>query len=208
MANAAYIRVSTIAQDTLRQREAIANTGMKFEKIVEEKRSGKDLDRPALRELCGWLREGDDLYVASIDRLGRKLTDVMGVVDELRQKGVRVHFLKEGQIIGGEMNAVQEFFIQLMAAAAQMERSFMLERQKEANEARRAAGKPVGRGLAPKIKQQLPYILKDMEQRKESMSDLCRKYKVARSTMYRIRDNAIRDGKLPEIVKVKKVVIN
>ena len=208
MANAAYIRVSTIDQDTLRQREAIANTGLKFEKIIEEKRSGKDLERPKLRELCDWLRDGDDLYVASIDRMGRRMMDVLNLVDELQKKGVRVHFLKEGQVIGGEMNAVNRFFLQVMAGAAEMERSFMLERQKEAYEARKAAGKPVGRGLAPKIKQQLPYILKDMEQGKESMSDLCRKYKIARSTIYRLRDNAIRDGKLPATVKVKGININ
>lgn len=208
MANAAYIRVSTIDQDTLRQREAIANTGLKFEKIIEEKRSGKDLERPKLRELCDWLRDGDDLYVASIDRMGRRMMDVLNLVDELQKKGVRVHFLKEGQVIGGEMNAVNRFFLQVMAGAAEMERSFMLERQKEAYEARKAAGKPIGRGLAPKIKQQLPYILKDMAAGNESMSDLCRKYKIARSTIYRLRDNAIRDGKLPATVKVKGVNIN
>ena len=62
----AYKRVSTVDQTTLRQLD-----GMTFDKVFEEKISGKTKERPQLKAMIEYIREGDHVYVHSLDRLSK-----------------------------------------------------------------------------------------------------------------------------------------
>ena len=68
-----YIRVSTAEQETARQEKLIQELGV--DKIFMEKVSGKNTERPELRKMLEYLREGDTLYVESISRLSRSIRD-------------------------------------------------------------------------------------------------------------------------------------
>ena len=75
MANIAYIRVSAQDQNTGRQHQCFDNAYINLDKIFEEKVSGKNItDRPQLKEMMAYLREGDVLYIESISRLARSLS--------------------------------------------------------------------------------------------------------------------------------------
>jgi DNA invertase Pin-like site-specific DNA recombinase len=86
----AYIRVSSTDQNTGRQLGP--ECGQQFTKVFEDKTSGKDTNRPALKECLEYLREGDTLWVHSIDRLVRSLQDLQNLIDSLLVKGVTVRF--------------------------------------------------------------------------------------------------------------------
>ena len=69
-----YIRVSSVDQNTSRQLD-----GIELDKVYEEKLSGKNLDRPELQTCLGFLREGDILFVHSIDSATFQLLDVLDI---------------------------------------------------------------------------------------------------------------------------------
>jgi DNA invertase Pin-like site-specific DNA recombinase len=122
-----YIRVSTIVQNTERQL-----AGIKLDRIFEERLSGKDTERPQLREMLSYVRQGDTVLVHSLDRLGRNLDDLRGIVKELNGKGVTVRFMKEGlEFTAGTSNPFTELMLNMLGAFAQFERSLILERQRE-----------------------------------------------------------------------------
>ena len=86
MSKIGYIRVSTEHQETARQQEIMGN--YKVDRIFSEKLSGANTDRPQLRAMLDYVREGDTLYVESISRLGRSTKDLLNIIDTLNDKGV------------------------------------------------------------------------------------------------------------------------
>ena len=73
-AKLAYVRVSTIEQNEARQVEALEKHGI--DKWYIEKVSGKNLDRPKLRELLEYAREGDTVLIHDLSRISRSLSDL------------------------------------------------------------------------------------------------------------------------------------
>ena len=71
MAVYAYVRVSSTDQNEDRQMIAMEQAGVPEGNIYIDKQSGKDFNRPNYKRLIKRLREGDILYILSIDRLGR-----------------------------------------------------------------------------------------------------------------------------------------
>lgn len=71
-----YIRVSTSEQNPARQEDIMQR--LEVEKIYCDKQSGKDIDRPELRKLMDFVREGDIVVVESISRFARNTKDLLG----------------------------------------------------------------------------------------------------------------------------------
>ena len=86
MSKIGYIRVSTEHQETARQQEIMDS--YQVDRIFSEKISGANKDRPQLRAMLDYVREGDTLYVESISRLGRSTKDLLNIIDTLTDKGV------------------------------------------------------------------------------------------------------------------------
>lgn len=129
MAQVAYIRVSSVGQNTERQ---LSDTGIKFDKTFKDEVSGKDTDREGLKAMLEYVREGDTLHVHSIDRLGRSLIDLKTVVTQLNAMGVVVHFHKENlKFEAGTQNPMQTLMFDMLGAFAEFERSMIKERQME-----------------------------------------------------------------------------
>ncbi len=80
----AYTRVSTAGQSTLRQDVLIQEHHV--EKVFTEKISGKDRNRPELRKMLDFVREGDTVMIESISRLARSTRDFLNILDELEKK--------------------------------------------------------------------------------------------------------------------------
>jgi len=117
MALVAYIRVSTVGQNLEVQRDRVLAHGVEPDHIFEEKKSGKDSKRPALKEALRFVRKGDTFVVTKIDRLARSATDLHKIVEELEAKGVTFKVLdqsvdtstKEGRLLLGVLALIAEF---------------------------------------------------------------------------------------------------
>jgi len=94
MSKIGYIRVSTEHQETARQQELMDNT-YHVDRIFSEKLSGANTDRPQLKAMLDYVREGDTLYVESISRLGRSTRDLLNIIDQLNAMGVTLVSNKE-----------------------------------------------------------------------------------------------------------------
>ncbi|WP_415769229.1 recombinase family protein [Pseudomonas sp. LB3P38] len=126
MTNIAYIRVSTVDQNTDRQLD-----GMTFDKTFTDKQSGSNANRPQLIAMIDWARAGDVVHVHSIDRLARSMVDLLKIVAELNAKGVHVKFHKEDMKFTGEDSPMQKLMLNMMGSFAQFEQEVMKERQRE-----------------------------------------------------------------------------
>lgn len=124
-----YARVSTEDQHLDRQLAELEKLGLK--KIFTDQCSGKDTDREGFQLMMDYVRDGDELYVLSMDRLARSTVDLLTVTQTLKEKGVSVHFLKENVHIVpyGEASAISDLMLTMLGAVAQFERSLIRERQ-------------------------------------------------------------------------------
>ncbi len=136
----AYIRVSTEEQNTARQEEAMKALGV--DKIFMEKISGKDTNRPQLKAMLEYVREGDILLVESYSRLARNTTDLFNIVEELEKKGVAFKSLKENI---DTTTPQGKLMFTIFAGVAQFERECTRERQREGIEIAKKEGKYTGR---------------------------------------------------------------
>ncbi|QFU23001.1 recombinase family protein [Shewanella eurypsychrophilus] len=157
MTTIAYIRVSTVDQNTDRQLD-----GVEFDKAFTDKCSGGSLDRPQLDELRGYIREGDTVVVHSIDRLARNIDDLRGLVAEFRGKGVNVTFVKEGlTFTADDASPMAELMLNMLGAVAQFERSMIRERQQEGIAKAKAKGVYSGRKASADLRQQVKHLLEE-----------------------------------------------
>jgi DNA invertase Pin-like site-specific DNA recombinase len=136
-----YARVSTKDQDLAVQINALDAAGC--HPIHEEKRSGaKGKDRPVRDELLRQLEPGDTLVVYKLDRLGRSLTDLLAIVEDLEARGVAFKVLTQPI---DTSDPAGRAFLQLLAVFAEFERAMILERTAAGLAWREAQGLPHGR---------------------------------------------------------------
>ncbi len=144
--NYAYKRVSTEKQDLRRQEEAFK--GIQIDREYCDKLTGKNSDRPELNKLRLEVQDKDNIYVESISRLGRNVDDLRQIVQEFKEKGVTVYFIKEG-FNTGNGNNMFKFMLTILGAVAEMERELTVERVREgirkAQKYGTRSGKPIGR---------------------------------------------------------------
>lgn len=88
-----YVRISTKDQNTARQDELMER--LSVEKVYTDKVSGKNTDRPELRRMMDFVREGDVVIVESFSRFARNTRDLLDLMDTLKQKGVQFISMKE-----------------------------------------------------------------------------------------------------------------
>ncbi|MBQ6349701.1 MAG: recombinase family protein [Methanobrevibacter sp.] len=135
-----YVRVSTKEQNTIRQEVIMNNLGV--EKVFIEKISGKNMNRPELKNLLAFVREGDEVIVESYSRLARSTQDLLTIISELNSKGVSFQSQKENIDTSTPQGRL---VMTLFAGLAQFERECLLERQREGIKCAKEAGKYKGR---------------------------------------------------------------
>lgn len=137
-----YVRVSTIEQNEARQLEALLNNGVERDNIYIDKKSGKNTDRPKLKELLSFVRRGDCVVVESISRIARNTKDLLSIVEQLQSKAVEFISLKENI---DTTTPQGKFMLTVFAAMAELERDSILERQREGIAIAKSEGKYKGR---------------------------------------------------------------
>ena len=176
--NIGYIRVSSAEQNTERQLD-----GLDMNRIFTDKVSGKSVDRPALQEMLRFVREGDHLYVHSMDRLARNLIDLRQMVQDLTAKGVRVTFVKENLVFNGDDAAMSVLLLSVMGAVAEFERAILRERQAEG--IRIAKQKGVYKGRKASLTNDQMAEIQEKIAAGIPKAKIAREYKCSRETLYK-----------------------
>lgn len=135
-----YIRVSTVEQNESRQKVLMEEKGI--DKLFIDKCSGKDTNRPKLKELMEFVREGDTVYIESFSRLARSTTDLLSLVESLKDREVSLVSCKESLNTSTPQG---KLMLTMLGAIAEFERDCILERQKEGIAIAKAEGKYKGR---------------------------------------------------------------
>lgn len=135
-----YVRVSTVGQNTIRQEVLMKE--LNVEKIYIDKASGKNKDRPALKEMLDFVRKGDVVIVESISRFARNTRDLLELIEILKNK--EVEFISKKEAIDTS-TATGKFMLTVFGAVAELEREYTLQRQREGIEIAKKQGKYKGR---------------------------------------------------------------
>jgi DNA invertase Pin-like site-specific DNA recombinase len=144
----AYARVSTDAQNTALQQQALKRAGCK--RIFEEAASGAQRERPQLTAALNFLRPGDTLVVWRLDRLARSLKQLIETVEQLDQSGVHLKSITES--IDTSTPSGRLVF-HVFGALAEFERALIRERTMAGLAAARADGRVGGRPRSVNDKQ-------------------------------------------------------
>ena len=133
-----YIRVSTKEQNIDRQLTAILKENVDTKNIFIDKASGKDFNRKQYRKLIRKLKEGDELYIKSIDRLGRNYDEIIKEWNLItKEKSVEIIVLDfplldtRAKVSGVTGKFISDIVLQILSYVAQIERENILQRQME-----------------------------------------------------------------------------
>lgn len=197
--NYGYIRVSSRDQNEARQLAALAPMAIPAENLFQDRQSGKDFDRPGYRRMLRRLREGDTVFLLSIDRLGRNYDEILEQWRLItRKKGADIVVLDfplldtraklEGQDLTGRF--VADLVLQILAYVAQKERENIRRRQAEGIAAAKAAGRRWGNRSIPRPAEADGYA-RLWREKKISLEEIGRRLGVSRSTAYKfVREGA------------------
>lgn len=141
MTRIGYARVSTTDQSLDIQVTQLKAAGC--EVVRSETGSGKTRSgRTELETIMQFLREGDELVVSRLDRLGRSTRDVLNLVHELDERGASLRVLEPEVTTAGTMGRM---VITILGMVADMELTFIKDRQRAGIEAAKAEGVYKGR---------------------------------------------------------------
>lgn len=148
----AYLRVSTIDQDTEKNKSDILHfaNDKNFGKVewVEEKVSGnKSWRERKIKNIVDKLGEGDRLIVPELSRLSRSMLEIMEMLSIAKDKGICIYAVKGGWELNGSIQS--KVMAMAFSIAAEIEKDLISKRTREALKARKAAGVKLGRPKGP-----------------------------------------------------------
>ena len=135
-----YCRVSTAEHNTARQEVLLESLAV--DRVFLDKCSGKNTDRPALKEMLAFVRDGDIVVVESISRLARNTKDLLSLIDKFTEQGVG--FISQKESIDTS-SPTGKFILTVFGAIAELERDYILQRQAEGIAIAKANGVYKGR---------------------------------------------------------------
>ena len=188
-----YARVSTQEQNLDRQILALKEY-VSEGNILIDKASGKDTDRPSYQALKGalGLREGDTLYITSLDRLSRNKQDIKSELEWFRQRKIRLKILDLPtslvEVASGQewiLDMITNILVEVLASIAEQERLTIRKRQREGIEAAKKANKHLGRPKAI-MPEQFGEVYNEWKAGNISAKQAMSRMELKRSTFYRL----------------------
>jgi DNA invertase Pin-like site-specific DNA recombinase len=174
-----YARVSTLEQDPALQLAALEAAGCA--RVYQEHISSAKAERPELARALDHLRDGDTLVVWRLDRLGRSLKELIGLVEDIQARGAGLCSVTEAMDTGTPGGRL---VFHVFAALAEFERALILERTQAGLQAARARGRTGGRPpkLTEKDKAAAAALLADPAL---SVGEVARRLGVSASTLHK-----------------------
>lgn len=196
-----YVRVSTKEQNTARQELLMKELGV--DKVYLEKVSGKNTNRPELKAMLEFVREGDTVVVESISRFARNTKDLLELIELLQEK--KVEFISQKEAID-TTTPTGKFMLTIFGAVSELERSYILQRQREGIEAmpidkktgkRKSSktGKVTGRP-SMKYPKNWAKIYNQYVEKELNVKQICKLYDIPRSSFYVLVDRYKQENKL------------
>jgi DNA invertase Pin-like site-specific DNA recombinase len=183
-----YGRVSTRDQHPEAQDDALRAAGSG--EVFIDKASGKLARRPELDNALRTARDGDQLVITKLDRLGRSLEHLIDLSHQLQQRGIDLVVLDQGI---DTSTAVGRMFFQILGSIAEFEHALMSERTRDGLAAARARGR-VG-GPKPKLRLRQIQIAREMYDQLDenghnrwTVAQIAAEFDVSRPTIYRYLD--------------------
>ena len=173
-----YIRVSTQEQNTMRQEVLMERLGV--EQVFIDKVSGKNMNRPELRTMLDFVRKGDVVIVESISRFARNTKDLLELVEQLTSKGVE--FVSQKEAID-TTTPTGKFMLTIFGAVAELEREYILQRQREGIAVAKAQG--VYKGRRPVERPELEALLHQWKKGELRAVDVMAQLHISKATFYR-----------------------
>lgn len=172
-----YVRVSSEGQNNERQLDGVA-----LDMTFSEKVSGKNTDRPQLKAMLNHVRKGDVIFVHSMDRLSRSLSDLEAIVTGLTKRGVTVSFKHPSMTFTGEDSPMSMLMLQMLGAVGQFERALIRERQMEGIAIAKTKG--VYKGRKPTLDDAGVAKLKHMAADGLSKVEIAKTFDISRASVY------------------------
>lgn len=160
-----YVRVSSKDQNVDRQVIKMQEKGIEERYIFTDKQSGKNLDRPKYQAMRLMIRQGDELYLDALDRLGRKYDDIISEWKYItREVGADIIVLENESLfdsrkfkaMGDLGKLLEDQFLSMLSYVAEQERKKINVRQAEGIAVAKANGVKFGRK-----KQEISQAFKD-----------------------------------------------
>ena len=185
-----YVRVSSVDQNEDRQMIVMQRVGVPEANIFIDKQSGKNFDRPNYKRLIRRLKEGDLLYILSIDRLGRNYEEIQNQWRILtKEKGVDIVVIdmplldtRQGKDLMGTF--IADLVLQILSFVAQSEREKIKERQAQGIAAAKARGVRFGRPEKP-VPDNFKALVREWEKKQLPLLDLLKQCEMSEATFYR-----------------------
>ena len=178
-----YARVSTGEQDLQLQLDALKAAGCSEADIHTDRASGARASRPGLDACVAALEPGDTLVVWRLDRLGRSMPHLVGLVEELLGKGIGFRSLQDGAI--DTTTASGELMFNIFSSLAQFERRLIQERTRAGLSAARARGRLGGRKPIGPDDPRVVTAKRLYKDRSLSIDQICATLGISRPTFYR-----------------------
>lgn len=185
-----YVRVSSIDQNEERQMIEMERAGVEKENIFKDKQSGKDFERFNYKRLVKKLKEGDVLYILSIDRLGRNYEEIQNQWRILtKEKGIDIIVIDmplldttKGKDLMGTF--IADLVLQILSFVAQNERENIRKRQEQGIAAAKAKGTHMGRPIMD-VPEDFDLIVRRWRRGEMSTDKAVEMCNVSRSTFFR-----------------------
>lgn len=190
--NVAYLRVSTEKQQIDNQKDEIVRFAYKMNMQIDlwhyETASGNIIKSNRLLDsVLNNLKPNDTIVVSEISRLSRRMLEIMSILNLCIERKVTIYSIKEGFCFCDDFNSKIMGFA--FGMSAEIERSLISARTKEALAYKKSQGIVLGRPKGASMKMQIliqnKMIIKEMIDNKVPITELARQYKVSRGTLYK-----------------------
>ena len=185
-----YVRVSSTDQNERRQMDALKSTDVSIKNIYIDKQSGKDFNRQQYNKMVDRLKEGDLLYILSIDRLGRNYEEIQNQWRILTKDiGIDICVLdmplldtRNGKDLMGTF--IADLVLQILSFVAESERDNIRKRQAQGIAAAKARGVKFGR-KEKKVPKNFDQIVCKWEKKEITLKDVLEECDMSEATFYR-----------------------
>ena len=190
MATYAYVRVSSTDQNEERQIIAMKQVGVPDNNVFTDKQSGKDFNRPNYKRLIKRLKEGDLLYVLSIDRLGRNYEEIQNqwrIITKEKKVDIVVIDMplldtrRDKNLLG---TFISDMVLQLLSFVAENERENIRSRQAAGIAAAKAKGVKFGRPVK-EVSEDFCQEVEQWAKKEIPLEKILQKYDICKATFYR-----------------------
>lgn len=182
MSNIAYVRVSSVEQNTDRQELSIKKEA-EIDKWFIEKVSAKNSDRSELTNLLNYVRNDDVIYIHSLDRLARNTKDLLDIMGTLNDKGIKLYSINDKFDFN---SSTGKLLLTVLGAVAEFERNILRERQAEGISIAKKRGAYKGRKKTyTKEHVGLKHAITLRKTTNKTVKEICEITGISRSTLYR-----------------------